>query len=90
MSPTRREMCVPSILHIFPVADSVKSQRLSKKEKGKLVDLLGGEGKGLKGDVSAKVRPDHPTYIVHSGPSTLQQQVELACQVQLGLPRLLQ
>ena len=52
----------------FPIADSVKLYQLSKEEKGKFVDLQGGEGKGLKGDVSAKVQADRPTYTTHSRP----------------------
>ena len=58
----------PFILQMFPIADSVKSHQLSKEEKGKFVDLLGGEDKGLKGDVIAKVWADGPMYIAHSGP----------------------
>ena len=53
---------------MFPIADLVKSHLLSTEENGKFVDLLGGEDKGLKGDVSAKVQADRPTYTVHSGP----------------------
>ena len=68
MSPTQGETRGPSILNAFPIADSVKSHRLSNKEKGKFMDLLGGEDKGLKGAVSAKVQADCHTYTVHSGP----------------------
>ena len=57
-----------SILQMFPIADSVKSHQLSIEEKGKFVDLLGGEDKGLKGNVSAKEQADRPMYTVHSGP----------------------
>ena len=34
----------------------------------KFVDPLQGEDKGLKGDVSAKVRVDRPMYTMHSEP----------------------
>ena len=55
----------------FPIVDSVKLYQMSKEEKGKFVDLQGGEEKGLKGDVSAKVRADRPTYTTHSRPPFL-------------------
>ena len=68
VSPAHGGMHGPSILQMFPIADLVKSHQRSKEEKGKFVDLLGGEDKGLKGDVSAKVRPDRPMYTMHSRP----------------------
>ena len=68
VSPPHGEMHGPSILQMFPIADSVKSHQRSKEEKGKFVDPLGGEDKGPKGDVSAKVQTDRPTYTMHSGP----------------------
>ena len=68
MPPAHGETHGPSILQMFPIADSVKSHQRSKEEKGKFVDPLGGEDKGLKGDVSAKERADRPTYTMHSGP----------------------
>ena len=68
VSPTHGETHGLSILQMCPIADSVKSHQLCREEKGKFVDLQGGEGKGLKGDVSAKVRADRHTYTVHSGP----------------------
>ena len=71
VSPTHGETHGPSILQMFPIADSVKSHQRSKEEKGKFVDPLGEEDKGLKGDVSAKVRADRPTYTMHSGPPLL-------------------
>ena len=66
VSPAHGETHGPSILQMFPIADSVKSHQRSKEEKGKFVDPLGGEDKGLKGDVSAKVQADRPTYTMHS------------------------
>ena len=68
MSPVHGETCGPSILNAFPIVDLVKSHQLSKEEKSKSVDHLGGEDKGLKGNASAKVQADRPTYTMHSGP----------------------
>ena len=51
-----------------PLLTQLNHINWSKEEKGKFVDPLGGEDKGLKGDVSAKVQADRPAYTMHSGP----------------------
>ena len=55
MSLAHGEMHGPSILQMFPIADSVKSHQMSREEQGKFVDLQGWEDKGLKDNVSVKV-----------------------------------